>query len=321
MSFISLTAAAGLDICRRIASGEFEVAGIQVREAGSKKIRYILPGFENLPADRAFLDGLPPLAPLRQAIGITQLLNVVVIAQNAATALSLKRIERDLTEIKRSLDGIVERLRRLGAKVDLIVEGMRSSPLNRLESAVTAAVTAHRHGERSALIVAMGEADRAARDIRSQAQHLVGVVDEYGLPWALTVPDELANLIASAARATCTASSLHLALNQRDAAEKMLRETADTFEAMSKRLHSALTDPELILRRLANDSGNDEKIIGAGLALRRALHVCRGCEMMIRLDLIARDSERIELEKAEPVQDFGFVEIRLDTEPSAARAS
>lgn len=31
MSFISLTAAAGLDICRRIASGEFEVAGIQVR--------------------------------------------------------------------------------------------------------------------------------------------------------------------------------------------------------------------------------------------------------------------------------------------------
>lgn len=320
MSFISLTAAAGLDICRRIASGEFEVAGIQVREAGSKKIRYILPGFENLPADRAFLDGLPPLGPLRQAIGITQLLNVVVIAQNAATALSLKRIERDLAEIKRSLDGIVDRLRRLGAKVDLIVEGMRSSPLNRLESAVTAAVTAHRHGERSALIGAMGEADRAARDIRSQAQHLVGAVDEYGLPWALTVPDELADFIASASRATCTASSLHLALNQRDAAETMLRETADTFEAMSKRLHSALTDPELMLRRLANDPGNDGKIIGAGQALRRALHICRGRETMIQQGLIVADPERIEFERTPPDQDFGFVEIMPDAWPREGRA-
>ena len=82
MSIISITAEAGRDICRRIASGELEVAGIQVREAGSKQIRYILRGLENLPADRTVLDGFPPLAPLLQAIGITQLLGVVAVAQN-----------------------------------------------------------------------------------------------------------------------------------------------------------------------------------------------------------------------------------------------
>ncbi|WP_439578953.1 hypothetical protein [Elioraea sp.] len=321
MSIISITAEAGRDICSRIASGELEVAGIQVREAGSKQIRYILRGLENLPADRTVLDGFPPLAPLLQAIGITQLLGVVAVAQNAATALSLRRIERDLAEIKRSVDGTVEMLRRFLPKVDLITEGMRSSPLNRLESSVTAAVTAHRHGERSALIGAMEGADWAAREIRSQAQHLVDVVDHCGLPWALTVPAELANLIASASRATYTASSLHLALNQRDAAEKMLRGTVGTIERMRSQLHSVLTDPELMLRRLANDRGNDGEIIAAGKALRDALHICRGREMMIRQGLISSDPERVAFERVEPVQDVGFVEIRPVPDALESRAS
>lgn len=320
MIAISMTAEAGLDICRRIASGELEVFGIQVRETGSKKIRYVLRGFENLPTDPTVLDGVPPLAPLRQAIGITQLLGVVAVAQNAAVALSLKRIERSIERIEHRLGEIEERLARIETKVDIVIDRMRRSPVFRLKAAHRAATGAHVDSDQSALRTAASHADEAAHDILDQAAQLVRVEHD-GLPYALWTANELGDLIGSGTEAVRIASGLYLALGNRKHAIEILSDAAGAIERMRRRLHVVLTDPELMLRRVANDPGGDAQIIKAGEALREALHVCRGREMMIRLDLIARDSERREFEKAEPVQDFGFVEIRRDTEPSAARAS
>jgi hypothetical protein len=86
MAPIPFTAEAGLDVTRELDSGNLEVAGLLVREAASKRIRYLLSGFENLPADPERLRDLPPLQALEGAIGMTQVLRTITIAQNAAMA-------------------------------------------------------------------------------------------------------------------------------------------------------------------------------------------------------------------------------------------
>jgi hypothetical protein len=84
MALISVTAEAGLEVIRGLASGRLEVAGIQVREAASKQFRYLLRGFENLPAEPERLGDLPPLQALEGAIGMTQVLQTIAIAHPAS---------------------------------------------------------------------------------------------------------------------------------------------------------------------------------------------------------------------------------------------
>ena len=60
MGPISVTADAGLNILQQLAAGELEVHGILLREAGSKKFRYILRGFENLSREMERIGDLPP---------------------------------------------------------------------------------------------------------------------------------------------------------------------------------------------------------------------------------------------------------------------
>jgi hypothetical protein len=320
MSIVSITAEAGRDICRRIASGELEVAGIQVREAGSKQIRYILRGLENLPADGTVLDGFPPLAPLLQAIGITQLLGVVAVAQNAAIAVSLRRIERGIERIERRLIHIEHRLARIETKLDLVLEKMKRSPIFRLKAAIRSGIDAYAAGDCTALRAAALHADEAAQNILAQAADLVARKDD-GLPCALRAATELRDLVERGAKAVAIASAMYLALGNREHAIEIVSDAGSTIERMRSQLHSVLTDPELMLRRLANDRGNDGEIIAAGKALRDALHICRGREMMIRQGLISSDPERVAFERVEPVQDVGFVEIRPVPDALESRAS
>ena len=115
MSLISVMAEAGLDIVRRITAGELEVHGIILRDANTKKFRYILRGFEDLPADVPSLGDLPPLEPLRAALNLTQILQIVSVAQNVAIAASLRRVEARLTAIEDRLSNIESRLKRVEA--------------------------------------------------------------------------------------------------------------------------------------------------------------------------------------------------------------
>jgi len=317
MSIISITAEAGLDICRRIASGELEVAGIQVREAASKQIRYILRGFETLEADSTVLDGLSPLAPLRQAIGITQLLGVVTVAQNAAIALSLRRIERGIERIEQVLAHMEQRLASIETEIR---DGMERSPFFRLKAAIRSGRDAYAAGDRTALRAAASDADQAAQNILAQAADLVAHKDD-GLPRALKAATELRYLVESGAKAVAIASAMYLALGNREHAIEIVSDAGRTIETMRRRLHSVLTDPEFMLPRLANDQGNDGEIIAAGKALRDALHICRDREMMIRQGLISSDPERVAFERVEPVQDVGFVEIRPVPDALESRAS
>ena len=79
-----------------------------IRETVSKKIRYYLQGLQDFPVDASKLYDFPALAPLRAAISVQQLLGVIAVAQNAATAATLKRIEGGKTDAisYRRLDGI-----------------------------------------------------------------------------------------------------------------------------------------------------------------------------------------------------------------------
>src|SRR5687767_12334154 len=100
MGPISVTAEAALDIIRRLASGELEVHGILLRDAAGKKFRYILRGLEEVSRETVRLADVPGLKALQAAISETQILQAITIAQNAAIAASLRRIEVSLESIE-----------------------------------------------------------------------------------------------------------------------------------------------------------------------------------------------------------------------------
>jgi hypothetical protein len=300
MEPISVTADAGLDIIRRLATGELEVHGILLRDTARKKFRYILRGLEDLPADPAPLDSLPPLDPLRSALNASQLLQAVTVAQNAAMAASLRRIEAFLARIGQRLDGIEARLTRIETRQTLLLDATRSAPASRLAAAKTAAVVALKAGDQTALIGAGQSAEQAARDLLVQARHLVRV-QENAIPVALLAPAELADLSEAADDAARAASAIWLALDARDAARLLMAETADGLEAMRRQLAAALQDPELAIRRAAAPLGADADLAAAGRHLQTALQEARGREMMIAAGAITGDPQRLEFEVASPM--------------------
>ncbi len=299
MNAISFTAEAGLDILHRLATGELEVHGILIRDAAGKKFRHILRGLEELPADAADVFGLPPLERLHAVLNATQLLQMVTVAQNAAVAASLRRIEASLARIGQRLDGIETRLIRLQTGQMLLLEATRSAPASRLASAKTAAVVALRSGDRTALTIAGQNAEHAARDLLAQAKHLVRV-EEKGLPVALLLPVELADLSTAAADAARAASAIWLSLDAREPARWLMAETANELAVMRSKLAAALLDPELTLRRLSSELGSDADLISAGQRLKIAQHEARGREMMIASRQLLPDPKCLELEVAAP---------------------
>ena len=160
---------------------------------GTQVRRYVLRGFEDLPLEAGGLGDLPPLELLHAAMNATQILQTITIAQNAAIAVSLRRIEAHLDSIERRLGGIETRLKRVETKQSLVLEALRTAPVSRLKAAKTAAVVALQHGDRTAMIAAGKDAQQASHDLLDQARHLVRV-EEDGLPIAILLPVEHADL-------------------------------------------------------------------------------------------------------------------------------
>jgi len=306
MGPISVTAEAGLDIIRKLASGELEVHGILLRDSEGKKFRYILRGFEDLPKDVARLGDLPPLEPLRAALNVTQLLQVVSIAQNAAMAASLRRIEARLTAIEDRLSDIQGRLTRIQTTQTLTLGAIRTQPVSRLKAAKAAAVVALQHRDRTALIAAGKDAQQAFHDLLEQARHLVRT-EEDGLPVALRLPGELADLCESAADAAYVASAIWIALDNPHAAAALTRESAEVFDSMRRKLSTVLADPEFLLRRMKADEGCDDELRAAGRRLQSAMHASLGRSLMIEQGLVAPDPELISFECVQPVQELAFL--------------
>lgn len=220
MPVISLAAEASAGIMRRIGEGSLKIDGIILRDAKGP-FRYILRGFGNLPKNASQLSTLSALEPLRAAMTLQQILQVVSIAQNVEIAASLHRIERRLEDIENRLSGIEHRLTRVECNTNLLLEAVRSSPVNRLKGAKTAAVIAFSNSDQTALTGAAQAAEHAARDILDQSKHLVRV-EEDGLPVALRMPQELADLVASAVDAFDVASAILVALKRPDLAANLL---------------------------------------------------------------------------------------------------
>lgn len=309
MGPISIIAEAGLDILRRIASGELEVHGILLRDAASKKFRYILRGFEGLPRDKGRLNDLPPFEPLQAAVNLTQLLQVVAVAQNAAVAASLRRIEAKLAAIDERLDGIERRLQGVQTKQTLLLKAMHTAPIGRLKAAKTAAMVALPLRDRTALISAGRECQQASHDLLEQATHMVRI-EEDGLPVALLAPREHADLVDGAAMAGMAASAIWLSLDATHAASSLLYEAADAIQTMRRKLSGALEDPELMLRRMRADRGRDAELVAAGRRLRDIELWARGRGILIEQGLATSDPERLEFERMEPAQGLSFVPIR-----------
>lgn len=308
MGPISVTAEAGLEIIRKLASGELEVHGILLRDTAGKKFRYILRGFENLPKDAAQLGDLPPLEPLRAALNVTQLLQVVAVAQNAAITATLRRIEARLAAIEDRLSDIEGRLTRMQTTQTLTLAALRTQPVSRRKAAKAAAIVAWQRGDQTALIGAGKDAQQAFHDLLEQARHLVRT-EEDGLPVALRLPVEFADLCESAADAAYVASAIWIALGNREAAAAVTRESAEALQAWRRKLAGVLMDPELLLRRAKADEGRDADLLAAGQRLQAAMHASLGRTVMIEQDLVTSDLEPASLERREPVQELAFVPI------------
>ena len=209
MGIINVTAAAGADSIRRVVSGELEISGIILHDSDGKKFRYILRGLEHV-AEQVQNGDSSPLEPLRAIMSVTQIINPVGIAQNAALAATLKRVEGKLHIVDRQLTDVINRLSHLEAKAELLLHGMRSAPLTRLRAAHDHATQAYRLGDQTALFAAAKDFQRAALDIQAQAVHLTRI-EQNGIPLALLAPHELGMLTSSGAEAMAIAASTHTA--------------------------------------------------------------------------------------------------------------
>jgi predicted metal-binding protein len=303
---ISIKCEAGLEILRRLQSGELEVHGILLRDAVGKKFRYILRGFEDF--DAARLAELPPFEPLRTAMNLTQLLQIVAIAQSAAIAASLRRVEARLHAIEERISDMQGRLSRMQTAQTLTLDALRTQPVSRLKAANAAAVIALQHRDRTALIAAGKDAQQAFHDLLEQARHLIRT-EEDGVPVALRLPGELADLGESAADAAYIASAIWIALDNQNAAVSVTRESAKTLRSMRQRLASVLADPEFMLRRMKVDEGRDGALRAAGQRLQRAMHASLGRALMIEQGLVVPDIEQRALERIEPIEEPAFVPL------------
>lgn len=306
---ISVTAQAGAEIVRRIMSGELEIHGILLRDTMGKKFRYIIRGLEDLPSDAPNIPDLPSLDPLQSALNATQLLQAISVAQNAAIAASLRRIEAALDRITRQLAGIEGRLATIATRQTLLLEATRSAPASRLAAAKTAAVVAYQADDRTALISAGQNAEQAARDLLAQVRHLASVKED-GLPVALLAPTELADLAGAAADAARVASAIWIALGAHDAARALMSKTSDELARTRRQIALALQDPAYALRRGQADLASDDQLLAAGRRIQGAMHEARGREMMIASGAIVMDQSGLEFESVAPSLDgLSFVAI------------
>lgn len=267
MLAISVFAEAALDIIAGITKGDLVVSGVQIRDVATGRIKYVLDGADGLRLEDFQSPNLPDLGPLTDALSAQQWMSAITVAQNAALAVNLKRVEEKIDQIAHQLDGMDKKLSNIGAKGDLVLAGIRSDAISRLLSAKNAAVTAIRKDNQTSLIDATKEVEHAARQILFQAVHLVEV-EENGLPVALRSPDLLADLLNSGADAMLSASVLHLALDEPEAAAALMRELIAAIEKIRHRLRQAFTDPELTLRRVEAKLTSFAQISGAAEALK-----------------------------------------------------
>lgn len=194
---------------------------------------------------------------------------------------------------------------RIDSKLNLVLSALRDAPLARLKAAKNQGVSALRHADRTSLIAAAQNAEQAARDLLSQAARLVRVEID-GLPVALRCPVELADLTEGAAEAVKIASAMHLALGFPDIASRILEEAADTISSMRTKLWTALTDPELLIRRTNPELADATAHIAAGKALHQIQHWVRGRAVMIDAGLISADQTAAEFESVREVDGLFF---------------
>jgi hypothetical protein len=298
MSLISLVAEAASDILRQIGDGTLKIDGIVLRDAKGK-IRYILRGFENLPNDSLRLADHPSLQPLRAVLQLQPILQLVMIAQNAATAASLHRIGDRLSDIDL-------RIRKMGANLNLLALLKLNNATALLKGAKLQAKVAIKDRERGALIASVGSATEAAHDILGQAKQLAHQMDDDGLPAALGKPQEFCDVVGSVADAFEVASAILVACEQPGHAADLLKEAATTLKNMRQRIAACYDDPELMLRRSRIDANLDSALAASGRTLRDAIHRCEGRQWMIELGVIGPDPNRQELETAIPQEGLAF---------------
>lgn len=309
MSPISITAAAGLDITRRLALGELEVHGILLRETAGKRFRYILRGFEHLPADEALLNALPPLGPLRAALNATQLLQIVTIAQNAGLAATLRRIERRMDAIERRLTSIEQSLQRSETIRNLIYHAIRTQATSRLKASRTLTVVAWRSGNQTALQLAGKDAQQAFHDLLQAAQRLMGE-KEHGVPVALRLPGILADLCENAADAAYISSDIWMELGNRDQAAPIMREAAEGLRGIRQEFANVLTSTDFLRDRMMMKDALDNELREVGQRLQHAMQWSIGRSLMIEQGVIIPDPERISSEHVRPTPELAFVPVR-----------
>ena len=190
----------------------------------------------------------------------------------------------------------------------LIQKIFGSAPISRLKAARAAATVALQHRDRTALIAAGKDAQQAAHDLLEQANHLVRLEHE-GLPLALLVPTEHADLAESAAEAALVASAIWLTLDNTELAGNIVQEASQTLESMRRKIANALESPELMLRRLNMKEWNDANFLAAGARLKVAMLSTVGRSTLIDIGAMASDLTSFEFKQSHPKGGVYFLPI------------
>jgi hypothetical protein len=313
MTSISFTGDAAQKILAELDSGRSKLDGIQVREVATGKVRYLIRGLEHLPQEPEKLMANSVAQSLEAAIGMTQLLSAVSVAQNASIALSLRRMEKRLEAVEHRLTEMERRLAGMDQKMSALFAAMRAGPLSAIKTACSVSAVALHSGDRTAMLAEAGRAQDAARNILDQAHDLLRQRPE-SVPLALVRPGEVVELMHAAAEGMNLCSAIFVSLGSAGAAEGLLREVAGAIRDMRSAIWRELCRPELLMGTLTDKRASDPALRAAAEALRTEEKWLLGRAAMIGAGLIVPDASGKEFEQVKSADEVLLEEILMSEE-------
>ena len=208
---------------------------------------------------------------------------MAAIAQNAALAVSLKRMEAKLDVITDRLISLEKQLQSVGTELVMTRAAIFQAPVAKLSAAKNAMTRAIRHNDTPSLITVAKDIEESGRLLLNHAEILVQEKMNKLPAFLHGKTTELRELFAGATQAFLIASDLHIRLKAPDIALRITRNVGTRIEKLISQISAALSNSDLLPYRAAAHLDTDEEIALLGQQMTRALHEAVGRSMLIEL--------------------------------------
>lgn len=272
------------EVIAKIRSGELEVQGLEIRDK-RKIIRYVVKGFEKIQTNSLGQPEHPQLQLLQSAMSVQQILGMAAIAQNAALATSLKRVEAKLDAINERLATMENQLRSISTEIAMTREAVFREPLAKLSAARSAMAHAIRLNDIPSKVAAVKDIEESGALLLSRAEILVRQRQNNVPAFMHGRTTELRELVSGAAQAFLIASDLHVQLKGPEIASRIAREISSRIKKLIQEIKDFLMNDDWLPYRAAAQLDSDEMVVELGKLMTRTLHETTGRAMFIELGL------------------------------------